>query len=395
MRDFAIAPIILEVTKLENQPTSIPVYTVEANILTLSPAHYVQNATIHYNPGGGWQEIPLMQINDTLYTGDIPQQPFGSIIRYYVSAEDERGLRRTFPANAETDSVFLCFGIYEPNTQTLDLDFEEGPGNVPVDSSDYGNRVQAIGNPTYSTNAAIGNYSIHLEGDSSYLEIDSPFMASPEFTVDFWFNLDSLEAFRRMISLGTSTGSSNYMVFLMPDSTLTAESSIENDPIGASGLRDELKLNTRINIGQWYHAIYQLSSDTVLLQLYDANDLLLDEKRLSIIGPATRLEGKFRIGLLYNHTGYFGGYVDEVKVYNYARDLTVGIEPEEKSGVPLRYELSQNYPNPFNAQTTIEYSLPVSGRVKITLYDILGRKVKTLFDEKKPAGPYKLRFDAG
>ncbi|NIR68050.1 MAG: hypothetical protein GWN00_26450 [Aliifodinibius sp.] len=254
----------------------------------------------------------MTQIDDSLYSAEIPQQPFASIVRYYVSAEDDQGRRRTFPSNAETDSVFLRFGIFQPQTRALHLSFEEGPGHIPQDSSFYGNPVTVWGNPTYFTNSAMGNYAIYLEGEQSYLEVDAPFPASPEFTLDFWFNMDSLESFRRMVSLGTGTGSSNYMVFLMPDSTLTAESSIDNDPIGASGLRDELKLDTRINAGQWYHAIYQLSSDSAWLQLYDANDMLLDEKRLSIIGPATRLDGKFRIGLLYNHTGYFGGYIADI-----------------------------------------------------------------------------------
>ena len=63
-------------------------------------------------------------------------------------------------------------------------------------------------------------------------------------------------------------------------------------------------------------------------------------------------------------------------------------------GIPLKYDLSQNYPNPFNPVTTINYDLPYDGIVKIRLYDILGREMRTLVNEMKTAGYYKLQFNA-
>lgn len=61
--------------------------------------------------------------------------------------------------------------------------------------------------------------------------------------------------------------------------------------------------------------------------------------------------------------------------------------------VPDQYRLSQNYPNPFNLVTTIEYDLPEESEVNITVYSILGQKVKTLLNEKKPPGHYRLTWD--
>ncbi|HEY9187557.1 MAG TPA: T9SS type A sorting domain-containing protein [Ignavibacteria bacterium] len=52
-----------------------------------------------------------------------------------------------------------------------------------------------------------------------------------------------------------------------------------------------------------------------------------------------------------------------------------------------------NYPNPFNPTTVIKYSLPKSTKVKIIIYDIMGREVKTLVDEYKLAGSYSVFFD--
>ena len=73
--------------------------------------------------------------------------------------------------------------------------------------------------------------------------------------------------------------------------------------------------------------------------------------------------------------------------------LLVGINPPS-SGVVRDYSLSQNYPNPFNPSTKIAYSIPKAGNVKLVVYDVLGREVRTLVDEFKQAGAYNVRFDA-
>lgn len=62
--------------------------------------------------------------------------------------------------------------------------------------------------------------------------------------------------------------------------------------------------------------------------------------------------------------------------------------------LPAKYELTQNYPNPFNPETTIEYSLPYAGKVTLTVYDALGRKIKELVNTFSEAGYYKIAFNA-
>ena len=57
------------------------------------------------------------------------------------------------------------------------------------------------------------------------------------------------------------------------------------------------------------------------------------------------------------------------------------------------YKLKQNYPNPFNPTTNIEYSIKENGNVKILVFDILGREIRTVLNEFKKAGTYSLMFD--
>ena len=61
---------------------------------------------------------------------------------------------------------------------------------------------------------------------------------------------------------------------------------------------------------------------------------------------------------------------------------------------PTSFNLLQNYPNPFNPITTLRYDLPETGLVTITIYDMLGRQVKTLIDQTQDAGYRSVIWDA-
>lgn len=63
-------------------------------------------------------------------------------------------------------------------------------------------------------------------------------------------------------------------------------------------------------------------------------------------------------------------------------------------GVPAEYGLSQNYPNPFNPVTRIDYQLPYDENVRINLYDITGKEILQLINERKPAGYYSIDLNA-
>jgi hypothetical protein len=60
---------------------------------------------------------------------------------------------------------------------------------------------------------------------------------------------------------------------------------------------------------------------------------------------------------------------------------------------PVMYALSQNYPNPFNPSTTIKYKLPKSSVVRLSVFDMLGREVSVLLNERRDAGVYEVKFD--
>ena len=61
---------------------------------------------------------------------------------------------------------------------------------------------------------------------------------------------------------------------------------------------------------------------------------------------------------------------------------------------PVAFELGQNFPNPFNPTTAISFSIPKSGHVELSIYDILGRNVKTLVSGAYDVGNYSVVWDA-
>jgi len=67
---------------------------------------------------------------------------------------------------------------------------------------------------------------------------------------------------------------------------------------------------------------------------------------------------------------------------------------EGGSGVPRDIVLEQNYPNPFNSSSEIAYRIPEAGRVRLALYDLLGREVRVLVDHDVRPGVHRVRVEA-
>jgi len=108
-----------------------------------------------------------------------------------------------------------------------------------------------------------------------------------------------------------------------------------------------------------------------------------------------QLDGTLRydsIQMTYNHDGSEIGtiYVDDLRL---VKKLPVSVE-QRASMIPKDFALYQNYPNPFNPKTTIRYRIADgSQKVTITIFDLLGKEVRTLVNERKYAGDYVVDWD--
>jgi hypothetical protein len=71
-----------------------------------------------------------------------------------------------------------------------------------------------------------------------------------------------------------------------------------------------------------------------------------------------------------------------------------GVDERSSEGVAAGYALAQNYPNPFNPSTTIQFSIVNPEFVLLKVYDLLGREVAVLANERMDAGAHEVKFDA-
>jgi hypothetical protein len=106
------------------------------------------------------------------------------------------------------------------------------------------------------------------------------------------------------------------------------------------------------------------------------------------------------VKIIVNRIGYSGdsliinipqnGNLDSVNFY--LNRVYVKIN-KISSEIPDKYSLYQNYPNPFNPSTIIRYSINKNTNVKLIIYDILGKEITTLVDEKQNIGTYEIKFN--
>ena len=95
-----------------------------------------------------------------------------------------------------------------------------------------------------------------------------------------------------------------------------------------------------------------------------------------------------------------GRFPDGINTWQLFDDPTKGYSnfqateiEENQNAIPNEFILHQNYPNPFNPTTAIHYTVPVAGVVELTVYNIFGQEVKTIINEFKLAGSYRVTWD--
>lgn len=76
-----------------------------------------------------------------------------------------------------------------------------------------------------------------------------------------------------------------------------------------------------------------------------------------------------------------------------ASSISAATDVEAEPSIPTSFQVYQNYPNPFNPTTNISFSVPSAQHVEVTVYDMIGRKVSTLFNGTAPAGITKVKFN--
>jgi hypothetical protein len=96
-----------------------------------------------------------------------------------------------------------------------------------------------------------------------------------------------------------------------------------------------------------------------------------------------------------DYVGIIVGAFDISAVLIYTNlNLISDVQDRGVSLLPKKQISHQNYPNPFNPKTIINYELPITNYVDISIYNLLGQKVATLVNERQQAGFHQVEWDA-
>ena len=150
---------------------------------------------------------------------------------------------------------------------------------------------------------------------------------------------------------------------------------------GEPGIPSNMTINTGLGQGYYYKAD----------ELFRV--LLYDRQGVKVIKAGENLLAD--IPLIINNPEEFK--VEKFIIIDINRQRTMDAEVEIIYGkppiLPLDYILYQNYPNPFNPSTMVRFQVPVESKVNITIYDILGRQIKTLYGEQVQRGTHTVEWD--
>ena len=112
-----------------------------------------------------------------------------------------------------------------------------------------------------------------------------------------------------------------------------------------------------------------------------------------MVEPGDRLVANIPFGIADPQSIELGRYIIAGADNKGLSKIEIQISYDSAPELPIDYALFQNYPNPFNPSTTVRFSVPVTGQVKVSIYNTLGQEVRTLYDNVTERGTKEVRFD--
>ncbi len=379
----------------------------------------VESAQIVYDINSVHQlPIDMTVSNDSVWSGTIPAQNDSALVSFYVKAIDNDGNVSFSPTDTVTGRYFYFVndGLTIQNVQYSP--FGSGysgyqnytvtvSGRVSADTSDIPGDGGS-GAKVYIQNgvgewSGIQIFGTEAEGLKRGDLVNVTGIVNEQFGVTRIGNLDQgveitmlpndglyVEATEIATAvIGTSSGgelpAESFESVLIKYTNVTvidenADGNIGPDE-GSGGSRnhgeilvaDGSAVGTRVELqdgGNDYHNFWDSSFENEPIRVLQGSKF--DE----LVGVLYYSFGNFK--LIPRKNNDFIGYTDI----------------DETIILPKVFSLSQNYPNPFNPTTVIKYSIPEVTNVKLKIYDMLGREIRTLVNQEQSAGVYNVEFNA-
>ncbi|HJL62984.1 MAG TPA: FlgD immunoglobulin-like domain containing protein, partial [Candidatus Marinimicrobia bacterium] len=360
----------------------------------------VSSAEIMYSvDGGAYQSVTMVEGTDDTWTGTIPHvSPGGSpLYYYYISATDDgtdqdEPKTSTYPYDIENDQLGY-WGIdvlYIENIQYTDWP----SGNSLYDDCE----VTVTGIVTADTaqyNSGYGAYAIQdnndvwdgiiFDGwdDTELTRGDAVTITGTvaEFDPEWHFKYDNNTKIIDVSSVTvTGEGSVENLVLLVSTEDLAQDAdeveSYEGCLVTVSGVTV-----SAVNAYDW-----SIIDDSGVECLID--DDMANMATNSAMSALTEGETLANVSGIFNFS--YGTY--KIQIRDMADLGQLGID-DDFAGVAREFALYPNYPNPFNPETRIRFQLAENSNVRLMIYDVLGRKVRTLVSKRMDAGHHVLNWN--
>ena len=398
----------LEITELPpaaSPPTiaAVPAADAAATVTTTAtadPARTIAGVVLSYFTSADTtvQTLTMTDQGDGTFSADIPGQAEGTFVNFWATPTDNTG--------ASTISDPREYRVLSDGIDEI-ADLQE-PSGFAGDASPFAGHTLPMNlTATVQNNPAVNGREIAIQDDST-LAIRSGITVNPttDLTADLQpgdvINITEasiLEDFgvtqlRDLVYTTTTEGGD-----ILPYKEMTTD--MLQDPDSAEAYEGMLVTFDDVVItstnpdapsgpfGEWSVSSDGTADNAVRVDdRSNAIDFGDDDDPATVFSTGERLD--FIRGVWWFSFGNHKLMPDDL-----ANDVGAVINvATEDDDVPGAFALRQNYPNPFNPATTIEYTVPATGKVRLEVYDMLGRSVAVLVDAEQAVGTYTVRFDA-
>ncbi len=355
-----LGPTIAGVTNDQMTTDTVGPYPIDA---TVTDSSTVASVKLYYRLNqGGWTGITMTLAGGDEYSASIPGAPSGTRIDYYVWAQDNAGNVSTSPADAPTHTYtllvltsaysFRCEGAsndgwelgHSGDTAVTGVWIRDDPVGTTYGTPPW--QVQPEDDHTpgpdsvkcfVTGNGDVGGAAGQNDVDGGCTTLTSPVFsitAAETAYVSYW----------RWYAIGGNSADDTFEVDISGDGGATwvpFERVSDNE-------------NSWINVTKDISQFFDLLPSTIQLRFL-ACDL--------------------------NSPGLVEAAIDDIVINVYVPNAASAPE-----GIPTRTGLTLTRPNPFQPSTTIQYALAKPVHVRMVIYDVAGRVVRTLVNEDRPAG---------
>ena len=359
----------------------------------------ISSAEIMYSiDGGTYQSVLMTSGTDDTWTGTIPgsNASDGAVLYYYISATDDgtdqdEPKTSTYPYEIDNDQL----GYYITDDQYIALaQMTDWPsGNSLYDDCEL-TVTGIVTGDTAQYNSGYGAYAIQSEAnpwhgivfdgwdDTELTRGDEVTITGTvaEFDAEWHFKYDNNTKIINVSSVTVnSTGNS------IAAMTVSTED-LEQDADEVESYEGCLVTVSGVTVSAVNAYDWSIIDDSGVECLID--DDMANMATNSAMSALTEGETLANVSGIFNFS--FGTY--KIQIRDMADLGQLGID-DDFAGVAREFALYPNYPNPFNPETRIRFQLAENSNVRLMIYDVLGRKVRTLVSERMDAGHHVLNWN--